>query len=276
MRPEISALVRELTYPELADAPSTQNRPNIYGVRDNLVFIQHEKPEDDLANVSDRADEDSKASKQNSFETAMVLKIVRYLAQQGYGTDKLVVLTPYLGQLSKLRDALKKDNDPVLNDLDSFDLVKAGLIDSAAAQVKKRPIRLATIGKSPSHLRLASLLCRTDNYQGEEADIVIVSLTRSNSRGDIGFMSSPERVNVMLSRARNALIMIGNSTTFRNARSKQGKELWTKLISMLQAGNHVYEGLPIQCDRHPDKVGLMKSAEDFDLHCPDGGCDKPW
>ena len=150
MRPEISALVRELTYPDLSDAPRTQGRPNTYGIRDDLVFIHHEKPEDDLSNVSDRADEDSKASKQNSFETAMVLKIVRYLAQQGYGTDKLVVLTPYLGQLSKLRDALKKDNDPVLNDLDSYDLVKAGLLDSAAAQVKKRPIRLATIGDSPS------------------------------------------------------------------------------------------------------------------------------
>ncbi|KAG7110727.1 NFX1-type zinc finger-containing protein 1 like [Verticillium longisporum] len=35
------------------------------------------------------------------------------------------------------------------------------------------------------------------NYQGEESDIVIASLTRSNARGDIGFMKAPERLNVL-------------------------------------------------------------------------------
>jgi hypothetical protein len=78
----------------------------------------------------------------------MVLRIVRYLAQNGYGTEKLVILTPYLGQLYKLQDVLKSENDPVLNDLDSFDLVKAGLMTAAAAKVAKASLRLATIGKS--------------------------------------------------------------------------------------------------------------------------------
>ena len=90
---------------------------------------------------------DSTTSKQNMFEIQMVLKIVRYLGQQGYGTDKLVILTPYLGQLHKLRGALKGDNDPILNDLDNYELVKAGLVDPADARLVKKPIRLATIGK---------------------------------------------------------------------------------------------------------------------------------
>ena len=64
----------------------------------------------------------------------MVWKIVRYLAQQGYGTDNLVVLTPYLGQLRELKIALQKDMDPILNDLDSFDLVRAGLMSDSAAK----------------------------------------------------------------------------------------------------------------------------------------------
>lgn len=76
----------------------------------------------------------------------MVLKILRYLGQQGYGSDRIVILTPYLGQLRKLQEALAKDNDPVLNDLDSHDLVRAGLISEAAAALTKSPIRLATIG----------------------------------------------------------------------------------------------------------------------------------
>jgi len=148
MRPEISALIRHLTYPELRDAPKTANRPNLLGVQDNIVFIHHENLEDENKQLADRHDMASTSSKQNSFEIHMILKIVKYLAQQGYGTDKLVILTPYLGQLSKLRDILKKDNDPVLNDLDSHELVRAGLLNPAQAKLHKKPIRLATIGKS--------------------------------------------------------------------------------------------------------------------------------
>lgn len=76
--------------------------------------------------------------------------IVRYLGQQGYRSDQIVILTPYLGQLRQLKDALSKTNDPVLNDLDTHDLVKAGLMSPSAAKVTKTPIRLATIGVFPS------------------------------------------------------------------------------------------------------------------------------
>lgn len=88
------------------------------------------------------------------FEVGMVLKIVRYLAQQGYGSDKIVILTPYLGQLRALKEALMADNDPVLNDLDSHDLVRAGLMTPSAAKVAKKPIRLATIGMFLPYLRV--------------------------------------------------------------------------------------------------------------------------
>lgn len=113
-----------------------------------------------------------------------------------------------------------------------------------------------------------------DNYQGEESDITIISLTRSNSNCDIGFMSSPERLNVMLSRARNGLIMIGNHQTFSNAR--KGGEHWKKLFEMLRQKHHIYEGFPVTCERHPDRKATLKSAGDFDIVCPDGGCSQPW
>ena len=63
-----------------------------------------------------------------------------------------------------------------------------------------------------------------DNYQGEESNIVVISLTRSHAQHDIGFMFSPERLNVLLQRARNALIMVGNAKTFMNPR-KGGRAL---------------------------------------------------
>lgn len=150
MCPEISSLVRHLTYPDLLDDEKTLNRPPPRGLQDRVIFFNHNHPEVDFTQIADRRDEGAKASKRNVFEVEMVLKIVRYLAQQGYGTDKLVILTPYLGQLHLLRNQLGKENDPILNDLDSFDLVRAGLLSRASAQLTKRPIRISTIGKFTS------------------------------------------------------------------------------------------------------------------------------
>jgi len=163
-------------------------------------------------------------------------------------------------QLHRLQEALRKTSDPILSDLDSADLVRAGLVSAGAAQLAKKPIRLATI----------------DNYQGEESDIVIVSLTRSNPSCDIGFLFSPERLNVLLSRARDGLVMIGNAQTFGNARNPAGKALWTRLFTLLRKNGHIYDGIPIKCQRHPDRKGLMSSPEDFERESPDGGCTEPW
>lgn len=152
MCPEISTFVRELSYPELQDDIKTLNRSPPRGLQDRVIFFNHEYPEVDFKEISDRRDEGSKGSKRNGFEVEIVLKIVKYLGQQGYGTDKLVILTPYLGQLHLLRDRLSKDNDPVLNDLDSYDLVKAGLLSQASAKQSKRTIKISTIGKC-THLK---------------------------------------------------------------------------------------------------------------------------
>ncbi|KAI6101488.1 P-loop containing nucleoside triphosphate hydrolase protein [Pisolithus croceorrhizus] len=257
MRPEISALIRALTYPDLKDAPKTKNRDNIRGVQSNVIFVNHSHPEDEDKRISDRADGGSTSSKQNTYEVKMVLRIVRYLAQQGYGSENIVILTPYLGQLSNLRDALKNETDPILNDLDSNDLSKAGLLTDGNSKKKKTRIRLATI----------------DNYQGEESDIVVASLCRSNSSNSIGFMDSPERLNVLISRARNGLILIGNAATFEC--SKKGGKLWTDFLDLMRKGGYVFGGFPVKCEKHPDKKREIAQPDDFDAYTPDGGCTEP-
>ncbi len=87
-------------------------------------------------------------------------------------------------------------------------------------------------------------------------------------------MSSPERLNVLISRARDALIMIGDAETFMG--SRKGKELWGRLMELLKAGRHIYDGFPVKCERHPDRKALLRRPEDFDELCPDGGCLEPW
>ena len=67
MRTEISDLVRKLTYPDLLDADRTKNRPNLRGVHDNVVFINHDKPEGGLPQLLEQEDMAAKASKQNMY-----------------------------------------------------------------------------------------------------------------------------------------------------------------------------------------------------------------
>ena len=147
MRPELAEFVKELNYPDLVDAPSTKKRPDIQGLQDNIIFLSHSQNEIDTKDIPDWKDTTAISSKKNPFEAKLALKCVRYLGQQDYKTDNIVVLTPYLGQLRLLMDELSKDNDPVLSDLDSHDLVRAGLMPAATAQVAKPRIRISTIGE---------------------------------------------------------------------------------------------------------------------------------
>ncbi|HET6991092.1 MAG TPA: AAA domain-containing protein [Bacteroidia bacterium] len=55
-----------------------------------------------------------------------------------------------------------------------------------------------------------------DGFQGQERDIICISLTRSNDRGEIGFLSDTRRMNVALTRAKKKLLVFGDSATLAN------------------------------------------------------------
>jgi len=52
-----------------------------------------------------------------------------------------------------------------------------------------------------------------DSYQGQESDVVVISLVRSNDKGTIGFLKDYRRMNVAMTRAKKKLIIVGDSTT---------------------------------------------------------------
>lgn len=61
---------------------------------------------------------------------------------------------------------------------------------------------------------LAKITVNTiDSFQGQERDIVYISMTRSNAGGEIGFLSDIRRMNVAMTRARKKLIIVGDSAT---------------------------------------------------------------
>jgi hypothetical protein len=68
--------------------------------------------------------------------------------------------------------------------------------------------------------------------------------------------------------------MIGNPETFQ--KSKKGGPMWKKLFDSLRRDKHVYPGLPVKCERHPDRMATIATPEEFDRLSPDGGCTEDW
>ena len=52
-----------------------------------------------------------------------------------------------------------------------------------------------------------------DGFQGQERDGMIVSMTRSNDRGEVGFLSESRRIHVAQTRAKHACMLVGDSAT---------------------------------------------------------------
>lgn len=61
----------------------------------------------------------------------------------------------------------------------------------------------------PKQLRVSTI----DSFQGQEKEIIILSLVRSNDDGDIGFLKDYRRMNVAITRAKEQLFVIGDSAT---------------------------------------------------------------
>jgi regulator of nonsense transcripts 1 len=76
-----------------------------------------------------------------------------------------------------------------------------------------------------------------DGFQGMEKDYIILSTVRNNIRGEIGFLDSPQRINVALTRAKKGLIILGNYECL----SKRAG-IWKDLIFFYFKNNLIVEG----------------------------------
>lgn len=205
MHPDIAELVRSTLYPSLSDAPITLTHPQVTGMRKRLFWLDHQHPES-------QGDMQS-TSHTNDFEVEMTTALVSHLIKQGtYKPDDIAVLTPYLGQLRKLRQRMQSSFEVVLDDRDVKSLEDEGLQDEGLNSTdgpRAPPAPGVQKGSIASAVRLATV----DNFQGEEAKVVVISLVRSNDQKKCGFLGTSNRINVLLSRAKHGMYIIGNSAT---------------------------------------------------------------
>ena len=106
-----------------------------------------------------------------------------------------------------------------------------------------------------------------DDFQGEENDLILLSLVRSNSEKKIGFLNIPNRICVSLSRAKVGFYVIGNLLMLRDRHDT----VWPEILMDLLRKHCTGKALPLYCQNHPQTVVMASCAKDF-LKCPEGGC----
>ncbi|ESO06284.1 hypothetical protein HELRODRAFT_65033 [Helobdella robusta] len=112
-------------------------------------------------------------------------------------------------------------------------------------------------------------ICPIDNYQGEENDIILLSMVRSNANDVIGFLKDNNRICVALTRAKKGLYVIGNFDMLRRK-----SELWAKLLQVATRYDPPFYGntLLLLCENHPNKSKTeINCLKDFNK-VPEGGC----
>ena len=111
------------------------------------------------------------------------------------------------------------------------DSIDVGIISPYRAQVQylKKLIKKYEFFKP--YRRLISVNT-VDGFQGQERDVILISLVRSNDEGQIGFLKDLRRMNVAMTRARMKLIILGNKDTMTK------HPFYKKLWEYVEAINH--------------------------------------
>ncbi|CAL1544822.1 unnamed protein product [Lymnaea stagnalis] len=174
---------------------------------------------------------DDTRSKANIHEAKFLIALYKYLLCQGYEASQITILATYAGQVFAIKKILREQKGE-------------------------------DIGKDFQQVRVTAV----DNFQGEENDIILLSLVRSNEQNNVGFLKVDNRVCVALSRAKKGLFVIGNFNVLRTQ-----SKLWEKIIQTADNDKIFGDGLEVVCQNHPNNKQLMLFDTDFDK-CPYGGC----
>ena len=217
MRPSLSKYLLDI-YPDLMDGERVQKIPMLGIVKSDIYFWNHKEPE-----LKDR-------SVTNKEEACRAVKLAMFLITQNIEPRKLTIISMYRGQTALVRRKL----DDIQKNEEYKDWIPGTL-------KREENVQVHTV----------------DMYQGDENDVVIVSLVRSNDDNKLGFVKLLNRRCVSQSRARQAVVFIGNFNTISSGHH------WDSFLKILKEENFVGEKLPIKCPKHPSSEFLIKDSETF-------------
>ncbi|RYO79236.1 hypothetical protein DL766_001699 [Monosporascus sp. MC13-8B] len=179
---------------------------------------------------------DEDLSRYNTMEAEMIVGFVSYLLLNGVDVSQITVLTFYRGQRKKI---------------------------------------LAEARKLRSSHPFTNVYT-VDSYQGEENDIIILSLVRSNGGNRVpqaGFVADQNRGVVSISRARRGFYIFGNMENLLQA-GEESYRMWGKVYRAFKEQDRLgaQYGLPITCQQHGKTIFVSHPEQWVANH---GGCDLP-
>ena len=251
MRPEMVPLLEDI-YPEL-----TSNLPRVQknvapDFIPSMFFWAHEDPE-----TLDR-------SFSNVKEADRAIQLALLFLEQGYRTNQISILGAYQAQVKLLRQKLAK-------------------AEKNHAKIFEKSRELDDARSDPNEQQATIKVHTIDMYQGDENEIVIISMVRSNPESSIGFMKTANRRCVAQSRAQCGMYFIGNVVTFMKAKDS----CWLNVIKKMRAQDLLDMRLPLHCRYHQDAskveavtardiplTGLCKRQCQLDMDCGLHPCKK--
>jgi superfamily I DNA and/or RNA helicase len=129
-------------------------------------------------------------------EEALLLRehLLQLLARFSPGQAPTIgILSPYREQVNYLEQMIQEDE------------TLGPLLLNRKAQAQMENMEL------PAHNHIT--VNTIDGFQGQERDVIYLSLVRSNAKNEIGFLSDYRRMNVAMTRARMLLVVVGDSAT---------------------------------------------------------------
>ncbi|XP_065335586.1 NFX1-type zinc finger-containing protein 1-like isoform X2 [Cloeon dipterum] len=182
MPPEMTKLISPLIYPEMKHNAKVLSLPVLELLPNRVSFVTHNYPESG-EEIEVRTPEQimkkqwkTGNSKKNDQEASFAVALCKYLLLQKVAPLDVTILTTYSCQSELIKKLIKGEKSKV-----------GGLAS----------VHIATV----------------DNFQGGENKFIILSLVRSNSCGALGYLEEEHRIGVALSKAQNALIIVGNMAT---------------------------------------------------------------
>lgn len=201
MHPDISRIVSNLFYKnELTNNPENEkkyldisNRPFKHSQRNDLPNL-NQKGGFVWLDISDPNHSTETKVLERHYSNEAEIDIIRRILDslevvitKDSKSPSIIILTPYKNQVNKIREMIKEEN--------------------LAQSLQQKGFRCSAD------------ICKTvDSFQGGEADLVVVSLVRHNisktSKRALGFLLDERRMNVMLSRAKYQMIVVGSIGMF--------------------------------------------------------------
>lgn len=183
---------------------------------------------------------DEQASVMNEQEAQMIVEFFGYLVYNGMTAEQITVLTFYNGQRKLIHKKLRSHVN---------------------LKNPRTPFKVVTV----------------DSYQGEENDVVVLSLVRNNPQRAIGFLNVDNRVCVALSRAKRGFYLFGNAELLLTE-----SDTWFKVVEIMSGKRRPFYpkgtrkhrlgfNLPLTCTNHNELTLVDNPDELGKLH---GGCDQ--